>query len=181
MGKPKFLYHASRNRSIDIFEPRAESVRDLNEGPVVFATSDKTLASMFIVPTDDTWTSKGLYSGVHCFVCSDELRFKGLDKGGAIYTLPPDTFDNDPDKGLGTREWTSKLPVRPLRKEVYESGLEVMINKGVQIYFLDQQQFQKFQKLKRSPDHGIRILRKSISENLKRGKNVRELPERETD
>jgi len=35
--KPKVLYHASQNREIDVLEPRADTVRDKAEGPVVFA------------------------------------------------------------------------------------------------------------------------------------------------
>lgn len=46
-NRPKILYHASPNRSINVFEPRREKVRDPEEGPVVFATPDKALASAF--------------------------------------------------------------------------------------------------------------------------------------
>lgn len=173
MDKPKILYHASQNRNIDYFEPRAESIRDPEEGSVVFATPDKVMASIFIVPTDDSWTGSGLFGGVHYFVCGDEERFRGIDKGGAIYTLSSDTFENDPSKGLGTREWTSKISVKPNSSEEFSSGLEAMLEMGVQVYFLDKE---KFQELKKSSDHGNKILRKSVSENQKMGKNVMELP-----
>jgi hypothetical protein len=36
--KPQYLYHASSNKDIKIFEPRAESARHPKEGPKVFAT-----------------------------------------------------------------------------------------------------------------------------------------------
>lgn len=171
--KPKILYHASSNRHINIFEPRAESVRDENEGPVVFATSDKILASIFIVSTDDSWANSGLFSNVHYFVCGDKARFKKLDKGGAIYTLPPDTFENDPTKGLGTREWTSKLPVKPIKKDIYKSGLDAMVEMGVQVYFVD---MNTFGQILQSNDHGNAIIRSLVSENKVRNINIKEVP-----
>lgn len=171
--RPTFLYHASQNKDIKIFEPRAESVRDINEGPVVFATPDKVMASVFIVSTNDTWANSGLFGSVHYFVCGNENKFRNIDKGGAIYTLPANTFQNDPSKGLGTREWTSKISVEPIKIELYESGLEAMIDMGVQVYFVSQE---KFEDIQRSQDHGNEILRNSISENQKRNKNVKKIP-----
>ena len=173
MHKPKLLYHASQNRNLSILEPRADKVRDPEEGSVVFATPDKVMASVFIVPTDDSWTNSGLFGGVNYFVCGDEEKFIKLDRGGAIYTLPSTTFINDPNKGLGKREWTSKRPVKPINKEEFDLGLEAMIEMGVQVYFISKE---KFQELKRSSDHGNKILRESVSENHKRNKNIRELP-----
>ena len=174
MDRPAFLYHASQDRSIDIFKPRAEHIRDPKEGPMVFATPDKVMASVFIVPTDDSWTNSGLFGNVHFFVCGDETRFREIDKGGAVYTLPPDTFENDPSRGLGAREWTSTLPVKPISKEEYKSGLEAMLEMGVQVYFIGKE---KFQELKNSSDHGNTVLRESVSVNQIRSKNVRVLPE----
>jgi len=169
----KYLHHASQNRDIKVFEPRAESVRDPNEGSVVFATPDKVMASVFIVPMNDSWTNSGLFGDTHYFVCGDEEGFRKIDRGGAIYVLPSETFENDPHKGLGTREWTSKVPVRPIKKKLYESGLEAMLVMGVQVYFIGKE---KFQELKNSLDHGNKILRESVSENQKINKNVREIP-----
>lgn len=173
INKPKYLYHASQNRNIEIFEPRAISVRDPNEGHVVFATPDIDLASVFLVPTNDSWCNSGLFGEIPYFVCSDEKRFKESDKGGAIYTLPSDTFENDPDRGLRSREWTSKIPVKPVKKEIYESGLKQMIDSKIQVYFVSKD---KFEEIKTSKDHGNKILRESVSENKKLNKNVREIP-----
>ena len=94
--KPPFLYHASANRDVKEFEPRVESYRDVDEGPVVFASPDKAYASMFIVPEiDDSWCQIATHEGVATIVISDEKRFKELDRGGVIYSLPPDEFEND--------------------------------------------------------------------------------------
>ncbi len=91
-------------------------------------------------------------------VISDEERFKKLDKGGVIYSLPNKTFENDPEKGLRELEWTSAEPVTPTNKEFVRSALEDMVKNGVKVYFVDKATFQKIQ---HSSDHG-----KSVIDNL---------------
>jgi hypothetical protein len=102
--KPKILYSASQDRNIDTFKPRVITFRDLDEGPVVFATPDKAYASMFIVRSNDSWTNKGQYQGQYYQVISDEKRYKNLDKGGAIYTFKSDDFETDLTKGMKNKE-----------------------------------------------------------------------------
>lgn len=58
--KPPLLYHASQNTNITTLEPRALTVRNVDEGPVVFATPDKKYVTTFLVPTDDNWTNMGI-------------------------------------------------------------------------------------------------------------------------
>jgi len=159
--KPASLYHASRDRNLTLLTPRAETVRDPIEGPVVFATPDKGEASKFLVPSDDTWTKKMKLNGVNIHVISDRKRYKEADVGGSIYQLKPDTFENDETKGTKT-EWTSNVAVSPLAKEDYESGLTAQIENGVQVYFVDKTTFDNIQQ---SSDHGENILKGLIPEN----------------
>jgi len=142
--KPEILYSASQNRNIDIFEPRARSIRDPNEGPVIFATPDKAYASMFIVPSNDSWTNKGRCQDQYYQVISDEKRYKKLDKGGAIYTFKSDDFETDLTKSMKNKEWISKKPVKPINKEIYESGIEAMKQLGVRIFFVEPDIFLDF-------------------------------------
>ena len=167
--KPKVLYHASSNKNITLFVPRAEKMRDSEEGPRVFATPSYAMATIFIVNTDGSWANSGSVSGVPYIVVSDEARFKSLDTGGAIYSLSPDTFKNDPNKGLGPLEWTSAESVVPTDTEEFSSGLDAMLESGVQVYFVDKETYGRIQK---SSDYGISILNDSMSENQKRGLNV---------
>lgn len=167
--KPKFLYHGSPNREIEEFEPRAETFRDIDEGPKIFATPDKAYASMFIVPVDDRWAQIATFEGVNCIVISDKERFEELDHGSSIYTFSSETFNTDPEKSKTGREWTSDRNVKPIDKTVYESGLEAMIENGVQVYFVDKSTFEKIQ---RAEDYGLSILKRLKSENKRRGKNV---------
>lgn len=157
---------------IDKFVPRSDKVRDAKEGPRVFATPDKSMASIFMTGTDDSWTHSGAFNRVPYFVISDKERFERLDQGGAIYHLPSTTFENDPEKGLGELEWTSQEPVEPTEKEEHESALEAMLNHGVQVYFVDSSTFAAIDE---APDHGLGILRSLQSENQRRGINPVEI------
>lgn len=155
LEKPPVLYHASKNADIKVFVPRAEKVRDPEEGPRVFATPSRAMASMFIVESDDSWVQSGTINDEPYIVISDEERFRSLDKGGVIYSLPNNTFENDPDKGLRELEWTSKDPVVPIDKEIIQSALDEMLSNGVKVYFVDKETFVRMQN---APDHGVSII-----------------------
>ena len=160
LKKPAVLYHASSNTEIEEFEPRAESVRDKDEGPMVFASPDRAFATCFLVPTDDSWAKIGRFGepgkkGPWHVVVSDRDRFEELDHGGAIYTLPSESFSTDPTKGVGTTEWTSPVAVKPIAKEVMQSGLQAMLEAGVQVYFVDRETFER---IKQSDDHGKEVI-----------------------
>ncbi len=155
--KPSVLYHASRSKNVTEFEPRAETVRIPEEGPLVFGTPDVAYASCFIVPTADSWTQVSVFdNSLHVMIISDQKRFKKLDKGGSIYFLPSDSFETDPEKSPSAREWTSKNPVKPSDKKDYKSGLQAMLENGVEVYFVEKETFDRIQK---SDDHGLKILK----------------------
>ncbi len=172
MKKPEVLYHASPNRNIEVFEPRAEHVRDINEGPVVFATPNKAYATCFIVENDDSWVQISGFNDVRVVVVSDKSRFIKHDKGGAIYELPVDTFVNE-IRGGAKDEWTSRVPVVPIGKTEFQTGLEAMLGMAVQVYFVE---IQTFKSIRSASDHGIGIIRKLQSENQKLNINVKQLP-----
>lgn len=85
-----------------------------------------------------------------------------MDKGGAIYTLPPDGFDPAPQ--VGTDVWVNKNPVIPINKEIVPSALKAMIGAGVQVYFVSEDTFERFRDL---PEERQEILKSFVSENLK--------------
>lgn len=154
--KPPVLFHASGNPDIEVFEPRDEKVRDKNEGPRVFATPSRAMASIFLVRSDDSWVHSGAMNGVPYIIISDEQRFRNLDRGGSIYSLPNDTFENDQEKGLRDLEWTSDKPVIPTSKEFVPSAIEDMIKNGVKVYFVSKEIFQE---IEASSDNGWSIMK----------------------
>lgn len=156
--KPEVLYHASSRRDIQEFEPRQESIRDPLEGPVVFATPDKAYASCFLVPSDDSWVRISRFSENDSWkvIVGDKDRFIASDRGGSIYSLPVESFHNDPHKGTtGEQEWTSAQPVMPMSHEDYDSGIEAMREQGVEVFFVNRATFDR---IKTAEDHGYGII-----------------------
>ena len=165
--KPPVLYHASHDRNREDFTPQRHSYRDEEEGPVIFATPNFAIATLFLVrgmPNEC-----GAFNKIPYMVIPNREKFLQADKGGAVYSLPSETFNSDPKKGLGELEWVSKETVNPAAKQEFESGLEAMIENGVQVYFVDEE---KFQEIRNSTDHGLSILKTLQSENQLLNKNV---------
>ena len=145
------LYHGSGNRNIKIFEPRLDHIRDEKEGSVIFATPSIQLASCFLFKWDDSWVHQSIswkennkadYKVI--MVISDKVRFNQEDLGGAIYILPAHSFEYDKNNGLGIYEWTSKEKVLPFTQINFSSALEAMQIFGVQVYFVNSEQFKYY-------------------------------------
>jgi len=98
----------------------------------------------------------GAVDGELYIIISDEEHFRGLDRGGIVYSLPGDTFDNDPKKGLRELEWTSDKSVVPLDKEIVPSALNDMLEYDVRVYFVSKEIYQDTLK---APDHGKSIVK----------------------
>jgi len=166
--KPPILYHGSTSRDIDIFLPSRNSFRDPQEGPVVFATQRKDLALCFCMPFDDSWMSVGIAADNVCeILIADRKKFKKLDKGGAVYTLPSDTFYCDPNKGMGRFEWVSRDPVKPITKSIYENIFEALIEFGVRVYFIDLSILREYRKI--PGERKLEFIRRFKTENEKMG------------
>jgi hypothetical protein len=180
-ASPQSLYHGSQNRNIEEFQPRAKSVRHPDEGPVVFATTSEAEASKFLVPCNDSWSKLGSFTYDHegksktvsFAVYSDRKKFDENDKGGSIYTFSPERFGLDPVYAVRKSEWTSKVPVKPLSKIDFESGLEAMLSYSVQVFFVDSKTWER---IKLSDDGMFEILKTQVSENTKSGINAQTIP-----
>lgn len=166
--RPPVLYHASADPNIKEFTPRRGRSRDPNEGPVIFAAKDKSLASMFLVADhNDSWTTISYFDNVPVMVIrANQAEFTKKDRGGTIYSLASDTFDYHPNRGMKEREWTSSVPVKPHNQEFHPSALESMIENGVQVYFVDDATFKR---IDTAQDHGHTILLSLQSVNEERG------------
>ncbi len=175
---PEILYHGSRFSGLKKINPKAESIRDSEEGLVVFATSDKAFATMFLGPrADDSWSTKGSFGKTYYTLITDEERYHKEDKGGVIYSLPGKQFYQNLDIGMKT-EYVSKEEIEPIKEEDYASALEAMILNEVQVFFVDGETLDKFKKaIKKSAKEGLeealKILESLESENQKTGRNIR--------
>jgi hypothetical protein len=172
--KPDVLYVSAQTPNIHELVPIEGNYRDINEGSVIFSTPDKGLASAFLVEGHgDHWMQIGFYGDVPVVVINaDRNEFIKNDKGGVMYTVPSDTFDYDPNKGMGDKEWTSHEPVRPISETRYISALDAMIGNGIQVYFVDKKTFDD---INNSDNYGYDILVNMKSENEERDENIKSL------
>lgn len=168
--KPSVLYHGTAIRNLKQLVPQNKSIRDPEEGPVVFATTRKDLAVCFCLPTDDSWVKIGVGNNKCEIVISDERRFRQLDQGGIVYELPSTTFTCDINKGMKELEWTSKEPVVVHGQTKYKSVLDGLIQEGVTVYFVSQDFFEQYVKNKEKRSE---MLSGVISENQKREQESR--------
>lgn len=170
--KPETLFIGTQTKGIKEFTPRKGNYRDKKEGSVIFSTPDKALASIFMVEGhNDSWTKIGYFGDVLVIViCMDRDEYIKKDKGGVVYEVPSDSFDYNPNLGMGEKEWTSREPVKPIDETSYTSSLDTMVDNGVQVYFVDKTTFKEIWD---ADDYGKEIIFGLTSENSRRGKNVR--------
>ena len=87
--KPAILYHGSPHGEIEELGPRRESMRDPEEGPVLFATQDLAVATVFMFKSKH-WGSGQFGDIPYAWIVETREEFIKKDKGGHIYVLPSD-------------------------------------------------------------------------------------------
>lgn len=168
--KPPLLYHGSAHKSLEELKPQGREHR-AEEGELLYATPDLTIASIFLV--EGAHYGCGKFGDVsYAWIIADRDEFIRSDRGGYIYVLPSDSFEINRGRGLGNDEYASKEPVKPVKTIEYPSAVDAMIENGVQVYFIDQDTYEKIQT---SKDHGCAIFNSLKSENQRRGTSVNSL------
>ncbi len=135
------LYHGSAELIEGEIKPSAAKFRDQAEGPVVFATSLPSLALTFILRDDDSWTNKGLVDGQPYVLVSDRQRYESSDRPAYIYEVEQASFTSDPNRGMGSVEYTSKSPAKIIGHEKHDSALTAMQLHGVTLCYVTKQEF----------------------------------------
>jgi len=201
--QPDVFFHGSPDRTLEILEPREISPRNKSEGEVVFATPHMAHASIFMLDkrasgVKDVAIRVGSFNRGPTFcLCNNREKFLACDKGGAIYVLPAHNFYYDLGyKGITRNEWikmsydqrlesmgslcewANKKSVKPLYKLEFDSTLQAMLSLGVQVFFVDNNQFKEITaafKDSENPEKRRRLFMTLESENKKRGINDRPL------
>lgn len=172
LEKPPLLYHGSAHKELEELKPQGKSHR-AEEGELLYATPDLAIASIFLV--DGAHYGCGKFGEVsYAWIIANREEFINNDKGGHIYVLSSDSFEINQGRGLGNEEYASKEPVAPIKTLEYPSAIDAMIENGVQVYFIDQETYERMQV---SEDHGRTIYSKLESENQRRRVNARPLIE----
>ena len=135
------LYHASPDKNLAIIRPQRTLSKDVYTGDYVFATADKGLAAMYLATKGIATLMNPGASKPRIIICADPEAYAQRDSGGAIYTVPADTFAQSPQLGLEDTEMVSQHDIVPLNKEVYDSSLAAMKTFGIQVYFVNQEVF----------------------------------------
>jgi hypothetical protein len=152
--KPNVLYHGSPNTAIEILEPREESPGHKLPGKYVFATQHKELAAMFLAPKVAPMQMSQFGSQYILIAQCTDQTYKSADQGGAIYELPPITFQQGPTD-MPDIEWFSNTSVKPSNKEAFITSLDAMQKCDVKVYFVDADTYNAIQK---AEDHGWDVL-----------------------
>jgi hypothetical protein len=169
--KPEFLYHGSPKGDIKVFTPRVSLGTGEKYGAQVYASPDKAVASIFLADIGKSWSAGERNGVLYALIPLSREEFLERDKGGYLYKLPSETFSADQERGLGEKEWASSEPVEPAEKIKIDSALDEMINNGVQVYFVTDEQYEQIQS---SNEPNLDLLKTVESENQRRGVNVRE-------
>lgn len=143
---PRTLFHGSSKKNLKRIEPRSHDHWDGQ--PTTYATPHIALASIFMLNFEDSWAAFGTRpNGTFVFLCSDKERFLKEDRGGTIYIIPSDSFYCHTNLCLGPDEWVSHISLKPLTKLTFKSIGAAMLSFGVQLFFVNQKQLDKYWKL----------------------------------
>lgn len=174
----RYLYHGSINRNISVIHPKKLSIRDKNEGAVVFASQNKGVASTFI-PRYKEYNDDNVIIDVHkrkpVVLITNKKKFLDEDKGGSLYKLNKSkSFKRKFMGGFGRYEYTTKSKVKPIEEKKYDSSLDAMIDNGAQVYFVPKKIYNQYHKIiddypKTHTSKLTRLLKSLKSENEKRG------------
>lgn len=153
----KYLYHASTNKSLKRLEPQRSLSKDKYIGDYVFATPDRRMSIMYLVPGAAGAISINTFNGEpYAFINGTPEQFEKVDHGGAIYKVQSEQFNETPQQELIGTEYVSVAPVPIVSKEKFSTAADAMRKNGVKLYFFEDDEM--FQKLISADDHGLKLL-----------------------
>ena len=135
------LYHTSTNKDLEVIEPQRTLSSNVYIGDYVFATSNHKLAAMYLVARGTPILLNIKTAMPHLIICANPEEYRIRDRGGAIYTIPAESFHKTPQKGLEDSGLVSEVAITPISKKVYETSIEALREEGVEIYFVSKEQF----------------------------------------
>ena len=155
VSQPSFLYHGSSRLIEGPLHPVLEhkTLNHVHDRPAVFATARMDIASLFMFPLD-TLASIGFEEDI-AYICiwGTPEDFAIKDHGGFLYILPPESFEK-----VGKEyEWQSFSDVQPVEVKKFESVIDGMIQCGVHVYFINDDDI--FDQIRDNKNHRTPILK----------------------
>jgi len=135
------LYHSSQKKNLKLLIPQKTLSHDKYIGDFVFATYNKYLAIMYLATKGVGILMNPKKPDMTIVICANEKEYLITDKGGAVYEMTDDGFFDSPQSGLGEYEKVTKKPVKPLKKVIFESSIDALVNNGVKVYFVNAKMF----------------------------------------
>lgn len=135
------LYHASNIKDLKILKPQRTISNDKYIGDYVFATSDRKLATMYLVTKGVPILMVTRHTVPKVIICANQEDYILNDNGGAVYEVSSKGFIDTPQDGLSPYEKVLKLPVTPLRKTIYSTSLNALRSQEINVYFVDKEIF----------------------------------------
>lgn len=123
--------------------PKPTVSNDAYIGDYVFATANKKMALMYLVPRGVPTLMNPDDHQPTIVICSDQTSFTVNDAGGAIYELSSESFTATPQEALNNYEMVSTRPVKPIRKQIHDSTLAALLSAGIKVKFVDTTMFDK--------------------------------------
>lgn len=149
------LYHGSDHKIEGPLIPVVEKKTPdhVHDRAAVFATERADLAALFMFPLE-VLHSIGFEKGI-AYICiwGTSEEFFPKDRGGFLYVLPATNFEK-----IGKEyEWQSFEPVLPVEIRRHESVIKGMMQYGVQVYFIDDDNM--FDQIRDNKDNRLPILK----------------------
>lgn len=168
--KPQKLYHGSSNKIDGPLQVilRQDSPDHIHTRASVFATGRADVASIFMFQFNEHIASIGLEQDI-AYICiwGTPEEFSPRDKGGFLYVLPVTSFEK-----VGKEyEWQSFESVFPMEVRRHESVIQAMMQYGVQVYFINNEDV--FDQIRDQKDNRSTILKDLTSENQTQGLNIK--------
>ena len=131
------LYHSSPIKNLKKINPQRTLSNNKYIGDFVFATKDKRLSLMYMLPKGFPILMNSKSSSPYVVICGEVEDVIQKDKGGALYILPSKTFHKTPQKELIEYEMVSRDSVAPIDEIDYANVLNALNIEGISIYFVD--------------------------------------------
>ncbi len=131
------LYHSSPIKNLKTIKPQHTLSNNKYIGDFVFATKDKKLSLMYMLPKGFPILMNSKPSSPYVVICGKAEDVVQKDNGGALYILPSETFHKTPQKELNEYEMVSRDSVSPIDEIDYANVLNALNIEGISIYFVD--------------------------------------------
>lgn len=135
------LYHASPIKDLKVIEPKRTLSKNVDIGNFVFATSDNRLAAMYLATKGNAILLNVNSQLPRIIILNSPENYLRNDTGGAIYKVYDENFVKTPQDGLEDSELVCDSRVIPIDKTGYNTSLDAMKEAGIEVYFVNQTQF----------------------------------------